>query len=499
MDAVVDSSGTSSPDEPPAPSGVVAARGAAVTFLGQGSRILLQIAALVVLARLLTPQDYGLVAMVTVVAGVAEIFRDFGLSAAAIQRQSLSDAQRSNLFWLNTASGAMLMLLSFVAAPAVAQFYGQPAVTEILRVLGVTFLINGLSTQYRAGLVRHLRFGSLAAIDVGSQLLGFLTGLALAIGGWGFWALVAMQVVQALTALVSLVVLGGWLPRLPQRNQGTRQFLGYGIHYVGSQLVRYGSNNVDSLVIGRRLGPDSLGYYDRAYKMVMLPYSQSVTPLTTVALPILSRHQAQPDQYSRLLIKSQVAMGYTIIPALALAAGLAAPLTALVLGPQWAQSAPVLAILAIGLCFETLPLVGYWVYLSRALTRQLFRFTLAASAAKVLLVLIGSNWGVLGVAVGVALAPAVTWPFSLWYLNRITDYPGLRLFRGGTRLVLLGLLAAALAHLAARAWPGGDVADLVIGSLCGLAVYFVAAVFPSVRRDELMVLGLAARAVRNRM
>ena len=177
-------------------------------------------ASVVVLARLLAPRDYGLLAMVLVVVGIGEIFRDFGLTNAVLRAPTLTQAEQRGLFWVSTAIGLGLTAVVFAAAPLVAAVFGQPPLTAMTRVLSSTFLINGLSAQYRADLIRRLRFGRVALADVAGQAVGLGVAIALAAGGAGRFALVAQQLVQLTVVLVLVAVFAGWLPGVPRRHSG---------------------------------------------------------------------------------------------------------------------------------------------------------------------------------------------------------------------------------------------------------------------------------------
>lgn len=477
-----------------------AARGALTTGGGQALRLAVQMLSIVVLARLLTPQDYGLVAMVMTVASIAEIFRDFGLSAAAIQAPTLSRQQRDNLLWANTGIGAGLTAIVAACAPLVARFYQQPALVGIAQALAVTFLLNGLATQYRAGLNRDLRFASLAGIDVLAQVIGFCVGLALAASGAGYWALVGMQLAVSASALVLALAAGRWLPRLPSRGTDIRGFFRFGWHLVATQLLGYASNNVDSLIIGRSFGSEPLGLYDRAYRVLMVPLSQVRTPTTTVALPILSQLREDPERYARFVALGQLALGYTVVAGLGLALGTSGLLVPVVLGPQWTSAAPLFAVLALAGIFQTLAFVGYWVYLSRALTRQLLQYSTVSTAVKVLCVVVGSRWGVMGVAVGVAVGPGIMWQVSLWWLGRITDVPARTLWLGGLRVLAMALVGAGVSHGAAQLGAGAPALwALVMSWLAGVTAYgLLALLIPRIRADLRGISRIGAVAVSRR-
>lgn len=477
--------------------GRTAARGAAVTLGGQGIRMLVQMSSVVVLAKLLTPTDYGLVGMVMAIAGIADIFRDFGLSAAAVQAKTLSRIQRDNLFWLNSALGAALCLIIVGGAAPLAAFYGEPRVEEIARFLSLTFLINGLSTQYRADLNRRLRFGPLAGTDIAAQVAGLAVGIAMAVGGAGYWALVGQQLTQAGTSLLLLAVVARWLPGRPSRDADMQDLLRFGWHMVGMQIVGYLNNNVDSVTIGRRFGAVPLGLYNRGYQLLMSPLTQLRGPTTTVALPVLSRLESDSGTYGRFLVRGQVGLGYTLVVGLSIVAAGAEPIVALFLGDRWESVTPILRILALAGAVSTLSYVGYWVFLSRGLTRQLLRFTLVTFVLKVVCVVVGSEWGVVGVAAGFALAPAISAPVSLWWLARLTPIPLGELLRGYTRILLLAAVATGVGWGALGLLPGLAPA-LGVGVVVVVvpAVYLLAAAVLRPIRDDLAqmvaVLRLAA-------
>ena len=478
--------------------GTVAARGASVTVGGQLTRVLVQVLSLAVLSRLLGPADYGLVALALAVVAVGEVFREFGLSAAAVQAKSLNPRQRDGLFWVNAYLGATLTLTVAVGAPVLALAFSEPRLTPIARVLALTFLLNGCAAQFRAGLQRQLRFSALASVDVVSQLLAALIGVVLALRGAGYWALVAQQVSQAAAALLLVVVLGGWLPRRPSRGEGLRPFLRYGWNYLGGQLIAYLGKNADSLVIGAHFGPVPLGYYNRAYQVLMGPLGQLRAPTTTVALPILSRLQDDQRRYGEYVVRGQVALGYTFLPAIAIAAGAADPLVRVVLGDRWLPVVPIFAALACAAIFDTLPYVGYWVYLSRGLTPHLLRYTAAATALRIACIAIGSTWGPVGVAVGIAAAAGASWPLSLWRLSRLTPLPLAALVRGGLRILAMVGAAGAVSYGVSQALGGWHpLPRLAAATAAALGVYALAGLaLRSVRHDEGTILDILRRVLR---
>ncbi|MGY1779063.1 lipopolysaccharide biosynthesis protein [Geodermatophilus sp. SYSU D01036] len=471
-----------------------AARGVLVALTGQGLRIGVQVLSVVLLSRLLGPTDYGLLAMVMAVIGVADVFRDLGLSTAAVQARSLSAQQRSNLFWVNTGTGVLLAGVVFAGAPLVEALYGRPELGAMTQALAGVFVLNGVATQYRADLTRRLQFGRLAAADVAAPAVGLLAGLVLAGSGAGHWALVAQQLVQAAVMTALVLVAGRWRPLRPDRRTPMDGLLRFGWHMVGIEMLGYASRNADALLIGTRSGAAALGLYNRAYQLLMAPLGQLRAPTTQVALPVLSRLQDDPVRWAEYVRRGQQALGYTFVAGLGVVVGAAEPVTAVFLGDRWEGVAPVLRLMAVGGICQTLAFVGYWVYLSRGLTRSLVRYSLFETAVRLVCIVVGSRYGVVGVAAGFAVAPALTWPVSLWWLSRLAPIPLHHLVTGALRILALTAVVAGSAWWAADALAGrSSLTALAAAVASGAAGYLVVvALVPPVRRDVVAVL----RAVR---
>lgn len=480
-----------------------AAHGTLITLVGQGLNLAVQMASVIVLARLLSPRAYGLVAMVLAVVGVAHIFRDFGLSPAAIQAPSLSHAQRNNLFWLNTGIGTVLALAMVLAAPIIQAVYQTEHIADITRALAITFLLSGAATQFRADLNRSLSFLKLAAADVLSSLLALGIAILVAVSGGSYWALVAQQITQGTTLLVMVVVMAGWIPRAWVRGTPIKSFLTFGWNIVGSQLINYVANNLDSFIIGVRFGAGPAGLYNRAFQLLMRPLTQLRSPSTTVALPTLARLQEDPERYGRYLLRGQVTLSYPITILLAVVAGASAPIVDLFLGQQWHGAIPIIQFLTIAGVFQTLAFVGLWVYLSQGLTRELRRYTLLSASIRAICVGLGSFCGATGVAAGYGLGPAIAWPLAIWWLNRKTQIPAQDLFKTGLKIITLGLFVFG-ASLAVSTLLAGEAPPLrLLGSAVSAVITFsvVATTVPAYRRDahqifEVLQKGLTRSPIR---
>lgn len=473
-----------------------AARGAAVTFIGQLIRIAVQVGGLSILARILDATDYGVFAMVMVIVGVSEVFRDFGLSNAAVQAPTLSPRQRDVLFWVNSGIGVALGIVIFGVAYGVAALYGRPELIPLTQFMGITFILNGLATQHRASLNRELRFWALTVIDTVAAVAALVVAIVLSIAGLGYWALAWQMVSLAIVTLLLSVASARWVPGLPKRGTDMTGFYRFGWNTVATQLVHYTANNMDSFVIGLRLGARELGIYNRGFQLLMNPLNQLRAPATRVAIPLLSRLQDEHDRFDAYILRGQIALGYTLVAGLGLVAGAAEPVVAIFLGEKWAEVTPVLRFLIVAGAFQTLAYVAYWVFVSRALTGALFRFTLITASMKIVFVLIGSQWGNVGVAAGYALEPVLSWPLALWWLSRHTRIPVRPLVLGVIRISSVAIVAGAAAFGASTLVAGaGPLVQILAAIVADLAVYALAALLiPAVRRDVLELVHIANAA-----
>ncbi|AXL11167.1 lipopolysaccharide biosynthesis protein [Microbacterium foliorum] len=461
-----------------------AARGAYFTLAAQAARILLQLLSVVVLARILSPHDYGLLAIVLVVVGLGEIFRDFGLTSASIQAPELSTGQRDNLFWINAAIGVLLTAIMYSLSWAIGAVTGEPDLVGISQWLALTFLLNGLATQHRANLMRDLKLRPLAVIDVASSAIALAVAIIAAVAGMGYWALVIQQLVTGAILLVGVVAAGRWWPRRYSRAHPVKQLVNFGWTLVATNLIGYASRQIDTVLISFRFGTAPLGLYNRAFQLIMTPLTQVRSPLQSVALPVLSRVQQDQPRFEAYVTAAQLALGFLFGIPVAIVAGLAEPAVDIMLGSRWAEAAPMLRMFAIAGILTTVSFVGYWVYLARGLGADLLRYSIVTALIKVVCVVIGSFFGVLGVAIAFAVHPAIAWPISLAWLSRITPMPRRQLYQGAGRIIAVSAAAGLAAWGVAQALAATDAwVQLGVGLAAGLAVSAVALTIPVYRRD----------------
>jgi len=393
-------------------------RGGAATMLGQGADFVIRTASTVVLARLLVPADFGLIAMVTAVTGFAALFSDIGLSMATVQKAEISHEQISTLFWVNVAASALIAMVTAALAPIIAWFYGEPRLTMITVALALIFLFGGLTVQHRALLQRQMRFTALASIQVVSVLTGVGVAIVSALLGVGYWALVMMQGTSALSIAVGVWLLCDWRPGRPVRHAGVRSMLVFGGNITVFNVVNYFARNVDNILIGRFWGVAPLGFYSKAYGLLMMPLRQINMPLAAVAVPALSRLYGDPLKYEAYYLKTISLITLVSTPLVGFFIVCSDSLILLVLGPQWAAASDIFLVLGVSALIQPLYFTQGWLHISAGRSDRFLRWGLVSSLVIVLGFVVGLPYGPKGVA---AAYTAVTWAIivpCMWYAGR---------------------------------------------------------------------------------
>ncbi len=458
-------------------------RGGAVTAGAQITGAVIALLAIPMLSRLLTPEDFGLVAMIGVFASFSAMLIDAGFSSASIQREELSEQQASNLFWISTALGVLMGITLVCVSPLISWFYGESRLIALTIPIALSFCFAGATVQHRALLRRNLAFQRLAIIGLSGQIIGQSVGIAWA---WmyyrsplAYWALVFIPATTALIVMILSWTLCNWRPRLPKRNVGTKALVGFGANATGFNVVNHFARNADNVLIGWWWGETALGYYERAYRLLLVPTQRVVGPLTSVVVPSLSRLTTEPDRYRRAYRRALGVLAITSIPLCGFVAVMCKPIVLTVLGEQWHGSIPVFLALVPAAWITSFSAATGWVYMSWGHVRRQFKWGLFASAILVVVMASCLPFGTIAVAIGVSASMV---------LLRI---PGILVCFSGTPLNLRDLIdplalptvttlvAGTCTAMLTRTWfiDWGSVAVLSVGAVfyaaCFCLLYFV--------------------------
>jgi len=390
-------------------------RGGAITFVGQGAKFFLQLGSTMVLARLLTPQDFGLIAMVAAVSGFILVFKDMGLSMATVQKAEINHGQISTLFWINVAISLALTLITIALAPVIVWFFKEPRLMWVTVALASAFIFGGLTIQHQALLRRQMRFLALVTVDICAMAIGITTAIVCAWAGMGYWSLVLMQLTMPLSMAVGVWIASGWLPGMPVRRSGVRSMLGFGGYLTGFGVVNYFARNLDKILLGRFWGAQSVGLYTKAYSLLLLPIGQITAPITAVAVPALSRLQKEPERFRNYYLRAITLVAYATIPLVVAMGVLSAEIIQLVLGEQWVDAAPIFMILAIAAVLQPVSSTVGWIYVSLGQAKRMFQWACSVTPLIVVSFLVGLRWGPIGIATGYAICITLITPLSFMF------------------------------------------------------------------------------------
>ncbi len=373
-------------------------RGGAITLSSQGVLFVLRMVSTVVLARLLSPEDFGLISMVTVVVTFAVMFKDAGLSMATIQKPEITHEQISTLFWINIFLSASLGFCVLAASPLVSWFYAKPELTAVTAVLSISFIISGLTIQHQALQQRHMHFGQIACVQITAQLLTLLVTVVFALLGWRYWSLVFGTLTQAFAGTILTFLFCPWIPGWMKKGTGVRDMLKFGGHLTAFSFVNYFSRNADNLLIGKFIGASELGLYSKAYQIVYLPLVNVRNPLNALAFPVMSKMQNDPARFRRYYKKLVFAMAFLSMPLMAYCIMFPHELITLLFGERWLEMKTVFRLLAIAGFSQTVIGTRGMILLACGRSDLYLKFGTIGAILTVIGFVIGLKWGITGVA-----------------------------------------------------------------------------------------------------
>jgi len=394
-------------------------RGSIVTMSTHGLKFGISIIATAILARLLTPQDYGLIGMVAVATNLVSLLKEMGLSYPTVQRAEIDFRQISTLFWVNLGVSIAMIAVMLALAPVLSWFYGEPRLKMIASITAIGFVFGGLTVQHEALLRRQMRFLALSGIAFVSMLSGYFVAIVMAWSGAGYWSLVCAQLALLATGALGVLLLCRWRPGLPRWDAGVAAMLSFGGHVTGYSIINYFSKNLDNLLIGRFWGAQNLGLFSKAGQLVSMPADQIDEPLSTVAVPVLSRLGDTPERYRRAYLRMLAKVLLITMPAITLVIVSSDWLVRFVLGSQWTGAGRIVFFLGIGAVFQPVLNTAGWLFLSQGRFREMVHWSLINAPISIVSILCGLPWGAVGVAASYSLTRLIVVnPLMYWFVGR---------------------------------------------------------------------------------
>lgn len=367
------------------------------------ARTLLQTGVLVILARMLTPEDYGVVGTALIIVGVSSIFSQLGVGPAIVQRKELEPRHLNAAFWISIIFSLLVGGIVFLTAPLLADLLRMPSLTPVLQVLALVFPLTGVSVVSESLLQRELRFNVLARREVISYALGFgVVGVALAWLGWGLWALVTANLVQALIRTIILFHGSTWRPGFSCRRDAMADLFHFSTGLTVARLANYvATNGGDNLVVSRYLGADAVGVYGRAYQLMSQPANLIGNVLEKVLFPAMAKVQDQHEKLAAVYRQGVSLLATVMFSGSAMIYLLAPEIVHILLGPKWAGVVFPLQIFSAALLFRTSMKMSNSLIRARGAVWQMAWCQIIYAAATVGFAFAGLSWGLQGVCVGV--------------------------------------------------------------------------------------------------
>lgn len=388
---------------PPPQFGRVALRGGLVTIGAQGFKMVIQFLSVILLARLLVPEDFGLVASVGPIVAFVGLLQNLGLQQAVVQRKDISEQQLNQVFWISALVGLGSAVVVAGLAPAIAAFYGDQRMSGITLGSALPLLFGSLAAVPLALMNRHLQFGQLAMNDVISAAAGLLAATIAAYAGLGYWSLVIGPAVSAVVALAAAWQVARWTPQRPDLKVDA-DILSFGANLTGFNLANFFSRNLDNILIGKYSGAIELGYYDRAYKLLLFPLQNINQPLTRVMVPLLSRIHEDKARFRDIYVRTNWMLAAVTMPGIAALTLTSDQVVGLLFGPGWAPVAPIFAWLGIASLIQSVSSTTGWIFICQGKTKTMFHWGIYSSLTTVAAFIVGLHWGAVGVAAAYAIS-----------------------------------------------------------------------------------------------
>jgi O-antigen/teichoic acid export membrane protein len=401
--------GTEPGATPPAPLSDQTATGLRWSAMSQIARQATTFLVSLVLARILGPESYGLVAMITIFTGFGTLFVDLGLGAGVIQRRELSVHHLGAVFWVNLSMGVFLAAVFVAGAPLLAWFYGEPELVSLTRASALNFIFGAVGTVHQALLTRGMRFETLAKIDIASTVIASGLSLVMAALGFGVWSLVSQGLIQSFFRAAAFWRFSSWRPTSPTF-RGIRDLAAFSGNLFGFHVFNYWIRNADTLLVGRFLGSEAVGMYSRAYQLMLLPVQYLGAVAGNVMFPVLVVVQDDLPRVRTIYVRALASIHVVGAPIYAGLFSVADTFVFTVLGNPWAEMIPILRILCLCGFFQPAGHTTGWLYTATGRTDIMFRWAVGTGVLFVMGFIIGVNWGVSGVAWSYCFLG-----FALWY------------------------------------------------------------------------------------
>ncbi|MFY9288211.1 MAG: lipopolysaccharide biosynthesis protein [Alphaproteobacteria bacterium] len=392
-----------------------AASGFAFTGTTQVIRILTQFFSVIILARLLEPADFGIMAMAVPIYSFAQMFNNLGINQSTIQTPKVTSKQLNSFFWVNVTFGVLVCLVLAIASPAVGWFYKDSRTTHLTIALAVLVALGGFGSLHGAIMVRKMQFRSNAILNITSMIVALIVSIIWAYIWGGYWALYAGLAVGSLISTVGVWYYVRWRPGKPAWAPETPEMMRSGLHVSAAHFLSFLAGSLNNIVIGRVLGEHPLGLYDRASKLVAAPLQQMINPISSTVGPILYRLHDNNERFRSTFLRTVNSITLAIMPGVVWVIALPDILIETLMGSKWSEATPIFVALSFAALPQLINSSVWWLFTAQGRTLDYLRWGIFDSVVTILALIVGLPFGVVGVAQAWAISQLLRSPLYWWY------------------------------------------------------------------------------------
>ena len=429
----------------------------------------------VILARLLSPDEFGLIAMIGVFTGFLTVFSKLGFSGALIQRKSINELHLSSVFWLNVLSGFVMMLILFFISPIISNFFNEPKLVHLTMLISITFFIGAFNDVHRALLYRDMKFKALTIIDNLSILISGIVAIVMAFIGFGVWSLAVRAVVATIIGVVGMWMYERWHPKFIFHPKAVKELLKFSMNLLGFRILNYWVRKADNLIIGKCEGSEALGLYNRAYTLMLLPLIQITGVLNRVMFPALSKMQEDTVRVKRVFLQANRMIAFLTMPLVVILFVLAEPIILTLYGEQWAASIPVFQILCIIAIIQPNRSTMGWIYTSQGRTDIQFKWSIISGITAITAFLIGIKWGIVGIATAYVIRGYLIYYPGIVIPGKLINLSFLEFHKNIWKILIASILMGIIIWVAGYILPDNwfAIVRLALQVLLGLTAYLI--------------------------
>lgn len=436
-----------------------------------------------VLARLLSPGDYGVIGILSIFINISYLLLDSGFGQAIIQRKELTEVDCSTAFYFNAIVGSVLYIVFYAAAPFIAAFYNMPILTDVTRVVALPVFVNGLAIVQKARLTRALDFKTPVLVGLVSYVCSSAAGLALAYAGYGVWALAWCAVVGALTQTIGFWIVAKWRPLGAFSRDSFKALWGFGSKLVVTGFINTIYSDFHTLVIGKFYTPADLGQYNRASAFAALPGSNIANVVSGINYPILCKIQDDREKLIRVYGKLLKVPMFLLVPAMFGMAAVAAPMVEVLVGKKWLECVPYLVILCIAWSNDPLTTANLNLLNAKGRTDLILKLECIKKPIGFIILIVSLLFGIKAMCFGKLIYGFIAFAINTYYTKKLLDFGLWKQVKEVLPIYLNSIIMYGVVWMSIR-WLSKPMMQLVVGVLVGTGAYLLLVV---ARKDETFV------------